>query len=173
MANLKISDLAASGALIGSEIFEDETGGVSYKVTAAQLQAFVLASYVGDITITTLGTVTTGTIQTLVKQRVQSVVSNASITPIAGTIDLVRVTALAVNTTINNPTGVPVEGQILEIRIRDNGTGRTVGFGANYRFSSSLANPGTTTANRTLYYIFKYNESETKWDCIYLINNFA
>ena len=139
MANLKISDLGASGALGGSEVFELEIGGVSYKGTATQIQTFVLAAYAGNTTITTTGTVTTGTWNSTVKKRIQSVASNASITPLAATIDMVRVTALAINTTINNPTGTPNEGQILEIRIRDNGTARTVGFGANFRFSSSCS----------------------------------
>ena len=173
MANLKISDLGASGALGGSEVFELEVGGVSYKVTATQIQTFVLASYPGDTTITTTGTITAGTWNSVVKKRIQSVASSASITPLAATIDMVRVTALAINTTINNPTGTPNEGQILEIRLRDNGTGRTITWGANYRFSSSLTDPGTTTANRTLYYVFQYNETESKWDCIDIKNNYA
>lgn len=173
MANKKITDLSASGALAGSEVFELVTGGDNYKVTATQIQTFVLASYAGDSSIIGVGTITTGTWNALVKQRVQTVVSSASITPLAGSIDMVRVTSLAINTTINNPSGSPVEGQILDLRIRDNGTGRTIGFGAGYRFSSSLANPGTTTANRTIYYKFKYNETEAYWDCVEILNNFA
>lgn len=172
MADVKISDLTSGGSLAGSEVFEIETGGASYKVTSTQIQTFVLASYAGDSTIVGTGTVVTGTWNSVIKKRVQSTASTASLTPLGATADLVAVTALATNITINNPTGIPQNGQELVIRITSDATPRTIAFGADYRFSTSLAAPTTTVASRTMYMTFMYNSTATKWDMINYLDNF-
>lgn len=61
MADTKISALTASGALGGTERVPVSTAGVNYYITTTQIQTYVLASYAGASSITTVGTITTGT----------------------------------------------------------------------------------------------------------------
>lgn len=66
MANIKISDLAAATSVAAGDLFEVSQGSgtlTSRKATGTQVQSFVLGSYAGASTITTLGTISTGTWQ--------------------------------------------------------------------------------------------------------------
>lgn len=66
MANIKISDLPAASSVAVGDLFEVSQGSgtlSSRKATATQVQSFVLGSYAGATSITTLGTVGTGTWQ--------------------------------------------------------------------------------------------------------------
>ena len=89
-----------------------------------------------------------------------SVAINADIT------DLYIITAQAEAVLFSNPTGTLVQGQKLIIRIKDNGTARAITYGANFRASTDLALPTTTTVSKTLYMGFMYNSTDTKWDII-------
>jgi len=86
---------------------------------------------------------------------VQSLTSSASITPNANTTQL-SITALAVDATINNPTGSRVEGRRLLIRIRDDGTIRNLTWG-NAFISSLAVLPTATTATKLMYLAFYDN----------------
>lgn len=66
MANIKISELPAASSVAASDMFEVSQGSGSFssrKATGTQVQSFVLGSYVGAPSITTLGTIGTGTWQ--------------------------------------------------------------------------------------------------------------
>ncbi len=105
------------------------------------------------------------------KRRV-AVASSATPTPNADTTDIYDVTALAAGATFGAPTGSPVEGQTLIIRIKDNGVARSLAFNAAYRFSTELAAPTSTIIDKTLYMGFIYNAQVSKWDCLAIVNNF-
>ena len=106
-------------------------------------------------------------------KRIQSISSAATVTPNALTDDAVKITALAVNVTINAPSGTPSPMQELIFRIKDNGSAaRTITWDAIYRTSTDLPLPGLTTVARTIYLKFIYNSDDTRWDLIGLINNF-
>jgi hypothetical protein len=75
------------------------------------------------------------------------------------------VTALATNPTFAAPSGTAADGNQLIIRIKDNGTGRTLAWNAIYR-AIGVTLPTTTTANKTIYVGAKYNAADTKWDVI-------
>ena len=105
--------------------------------------------------------------------RVQSVSSAATVTPNADADDLVIITAQAAALTLASPTGSPVQGQQLVIRIKDNATARAITWNAIYRASDDLALPTTTTVSKTMYIGFIYNSTDTKWDLVSLINNFS
>jgi hypothetical protein len=96
--------------------------------------------------------------------RVQSVTSSATVTP-TSTNDLVKITAQAAGLTIANPTGTMSEGQSLMIRIKDNGTAQTIGFGTNYR-AVGITLPTTTVISKTLYLGCIWNDTDTKFDVI-------
>ncbi len=108
--------------------------------------------------------------------RVTQISSNATWSPNADTDDIYEITAQAVAvTTISNPTGTPVNGQKLTIRVLDNGTARAIsGWGSNYRFSSDLTAPTTTVLGKGFWMGFIYTTagSVTKWDNVAQMNNF-
>ena len=155
------------------------TGGAT-TITSSNLTASrALASdasgkvAVSTVTSTELGYVSgvTSSIQTQIGTKqdrtpnVQSVSGAVgSVTP-TSTNDIVVVTGLSATLTINNPTGTWVEGEPLIIRIRDNGTGRTLNFGVGYR-GVGLTLPTTTVANKTIYLGIIYNSAESFWDVI-------
>jgi hypothetical protein len=96
--------------------------------------------------------------------RVQTVTSNATVTA-TSTNDIVIITAQAVGLTLANPTGTFVEGQSLIIRIKDNGTARSIAYGTNFRAIGVTA-PTTTTANKTTYIGCIFNSTDTKFDIV-------
>ena len=95
---------------------------------------------------------------------VQSVTSAATVTPTTLN-DEVVITAQAVGLTLANPTGTAVQGQSLIIRIKDNGTARTIAYGTEYR-AIGVTLPTTTVISKILYLGLIYNSTDTKWDCI-------
>lgn len=89
--------------------------------------------------------------------------STSSLSPNLDEFNLYIITALAANITINNPTGVVTEGDIFQIRIKDNATPRTLTFGSKYRGIGATL-PVTTTASKTMYLTIIYNAIDDKFD---------
>lgn len=137
MANAKITDLATSSDLTGSELFENVQAGVNKKVSH----------------------------RNIIKPRLQTVTSSATVTPDADTNDMVIITAQAAALALANPTGTPVQGQGLVFRIKDNGTARAITFDTLYR-DVGVTLPTTTTISKILYIVCLYNSTDVKWDVI-------
>lgn len=95
---------------------------------------------------------------------VQSVVSAATVTPTFDD-DMVKVTAQAAALALANPTGTPIEGLGMAIRIKDNGTARAISYGTQYR-AIGVTLPVTTVIGKTLYLGMIYNTTDTKWDVV-------
>lgn len=109
------------------------------------------------------------TAQTLTNKRItprtSSVASAATLTPDADAYDVVAVSAQAANLTIAAPTGTATDGQRLIIRIRDNGTSRTLTWNAAYSaFTGDLV--AATVVSATMIYEFIWNASTSKWDLL-------
>jgi len=95
---------------------------------------------------------------------VTTITSSATPTPArASKATILEITALAEDPTFGAPTGTPVAGDILIIRIKDNGTPRTLSWNAIYRKVAGI--PTITRASKTLYIGFIYNSTDSKWDC--------
>lgn len=91
--------------------------------------------------------------------------AGGTLTPVAILNDMVIATALSQATLIANPSGSPVQGEKLIIRLKDNGTSRALSYGSQYReIGNSL--PTATAANKTMYLGFIFNSTDTKWDLI-------
>jgi hypothetical protein len=80
------------------------------------------------------------------------------------------ITALATAATFAAPVlsvtgGTLVNGDSLLIRIKDNGTARTLAWNAIYR-AIGVVLPTTTVANKTIYIGCKYNSGDSKWDVL-------
>lgn len=95
---------------------------------------------------------------------VQSVSSAATVTPTFSN-DVVEVTAQAAGLTLANPTGTAVDGWGMAIRIKDNGTSRTISYGTQYR-AIGVTLPSATTVSKTTYLGMIYNAGATKWDVV-------
>ena len=102
---------------------------------------------------------------TYIPIRAEVEASNTTPDPDADDYDMYILTALAGNATFSAPSGTPSQGQKLLIRIKDNGTIRTLGWNAIYR-AMGVDLPTTTTASKTMYIGFVYNSTDTKWDCV-------
>ena len=85
--------------------------------------------------------------------------------PNADTTDVYILTALAAAAEFQIPSGTPVQGQKLLIRIKDNGTGRALTYNAIYR-AIGVTLPTTTVANKTHYIGAVYSTTDTKWDVL-------
>lgn len=95
---------------------------------------------------------------------IQSVTSSATVTPTFAD-DQVNITAQAAGLTLANPTGTAVPAWGMVIRIKDNGTARSIAFGTQYR-AIGVTLPTTTVISKTLYLRLIYNSTDTKWDVV-------
>lgn len=100
-----------------------------------------------------------------VTERVGTTASSSTPTPDADAHDQYTVTALAAGATFGAPTGTPTDGQKLMIRVKDNGTARTLAFNAIYR-ALGVTLPTTTVISKTVYMGCIYNSADTKWDVV-------
>lgn len=92
--------------------------------------------------------------------------SSTTPTPTGGSLkNYFTVTALAAGATFSAPSGTPVDGNMLLIRIKDNWTARTLAWNAIYR-GGDTALPTTTILSKTLYLLFIYNSIDARWDLI-------
>lgn len=93
--------------------------------------------------------------------------SGSTITP-SSAVSQYEVTALAAAATIAAPSGTPIDGQKLIIRIKDNGTARaltwTTTSGAYRAVGTTL--PTTTVLSKVVYLGCIYNGQDTFWDVV-------
>lgn len=154
--------------------------GVGSVELGAASDTTIARSGAGAITVEGVAVPTTTSTSTLTNKRVNprtdSTASTASLTIDSDAVDEYTVTALAAAMTINAPSGTPVEGQKLLIRIKDNATARALSFSTGssgqFRASSDLALPTTTTLSKTLYTMFVYNATDSRWDLLAKLDNF-
>lgn len=99
--------------------------------------------------------------------RITAIASSSAPTPNADTTDQYNVTAAAVSPTFGAPTGTPKDGQLLYIRVKDNGTARALAWNAVYVASGAYALPTTTVINKTHLIGFRYDAAATKWACVF------
>lgn len=99
--------------------------------------------------------------------RTDTVASSATPTINTDTTDFFTITALAAAITsfTTNLSGTPTSGQKLLIRIKDDGTGRAITWGASFA-SRGATLPTTTTASKVTYVGLIWNSTASIWDCV-------
>lgn len=94
--------------------------------------------------------------------KVNSTVTSNTITPNADTDNMLSATGLTAGLTIANHSGTPQNGQKLMVRVKDNGTSRTLTFGTAY-VQGGVALPTATTAGKMTHLGFIYDTGASKW----------
>ncbi|HEX9061346.1 MAG TPA: hypothetical protein VF941_14295 [Clostridia bacterium] len=81
--------------------------------------------------------------------------------------DVFNITGLAqaITSMTTNLTGTPTDGDLMEIRITDNGTARAITWGASFE-STTVTLPTTTVISTMLRTLFEWNATASKWDCV-------
>lgn len=108
-----------------------------------------------------------------IKPRVVSLADGTAITPTGDTADenIHTNTQVAGTLTVNAPSGTPVDGQKLILRIKSTNA-QTYAWNAIYRGSTDIALPTASTAAKTDYLGFIYNSADSKWDLVALVKGF-
>jgi len=119
-------------------------------------------------TFTTL-IATTNINSTRINPRIGTATGAASpITPTGDASDQYNVTSATVPLTINPPSGTPVNGQKLMIRIKGDGTARNLTWtisAGGYRIVGTTL-PTLTVVNKTIYVGCIYNAGDSFWDVV-------
>lgn len=95
-----------------------------------------------------------------------SITSASTITPTINTTNFYNVSALAVGATVAAPTGTPVDGQLLTLRITDNGSPQSLSWNSIYNAVQYVNLPSATTAGQPVYIAMRYNSALTSWDVL-------
>ncbi len=118
---------------------------------------------------TVLGTTDTQTLSNkAITRRINSTASSATPAINTDTTDQFNITALAaaITSMTSSLTGTPVDGQRLTIRIKDNGSARTIAWGASFISSGSAALPAITVASKTHMVGLVYDAVALVWVCM-------
>jgi hypothetical protein len=143
----------ASPALTGTPTAPTAAAGTN--TTQLATTAHVFAERANTVTLT----------NKRITPRIGTTASSATPTPSYDDHDQYNVTALAAGATFGAPTGTPVDGQKMIIRVKDNGTARTLAYNAAYR-AVGVTLPVTTVISKTLYLGGIYNAADSKLDII-------
>lgn len=147
------------------EVDGSPNSGEYAKFTANGLDGRTESEFLTDFS-TVISTTNTKTLTNKrVTPRIGSTTSSSTPTPNGDSHDQYEVTALAVGATFGSPTGTPTDGQKLIIRVKDNGTARSLAWNAIYRVIGTEL-PTTTVISKTIYVGCIYNSADTKWDVV-------
>lgn len=102
-----------------------------------------------------------------VQPRVGTTTSSGTPTINTDSYDAYSITAqaAAITSFTTNLSGTPVNFQKLIIRIKDDGTGRAITWGASF-VAKGVALPTTTVASKLLTVGFIYDTVAAKWGCV-------
>lgn len=100
----------------------------------------------------------------LLNLNVSSTTSSSDLDPTVNN-SLIEVTAQSELLLINPPTGTWQNGQSLIIRIKDNGTSRSLIWDTDYRVIGTTL-PTDTVASKWLYVTVVYNSTDSVWDVV-------
>lgn len=152
------------------------TGGANHVLKQTSAGGAITSGQVAASEVSGLPTFPSGTIvgtsdtQTLTNKRINprthSVASATSWTPAADSYDEEEQTALAGDITVNAPSGTPVDGQKLILRIKSNSSSHNFSSWNAIYVAMGVTLPTTIAANKTIYAGCIYNSNTSKWDVV-------
>lgn len=85
----------------------------------------------------------------------------------SATTDIGEIT-ITQSVTFTNPTGSPVDGQLVDYRVTQGGSGSyTITWDSSFRFSTTTPSPTlSTTVGKLDRILFEWNSTASKWDCL-------
>lgn len=174
------ADISASAAIAESKI-ANLVSDLASKINAATLDANTILYATSDDTpaaltvgaSTVVGRAASGNIvalsidqlKTLLQPRVNTLtVSSNTYTPNADTTDIALISSPTANFTVAAPTGTPVNGQRLSIRMTSGATGYVPTWDAAFISSGVATLPSTALpVSKTMTAFFSYDTSNSKW----------
>lgn len=126
----------------------------------------------GNATLAGAGIATLTATQTLtatrLSPRVATISSSATPTLNTDTCDLALMITLgaAVTSMTTNLSGTPTDGQLLMIRIKDNGTARAITWGASFQSSGVATLLASTVISKTHHVGLVWDAAVSKWTCL-------
>ncbi len=88
-----------------------------------------------------------------------------------GDIFIMTALAQAITSLTTNLTGTPTDGQMMEMRITDNGTARAITPGASFLGTSEFSLTGlTTTVSKTLKLLWAWSAARSAWELVGKLN---
>lgn len=146
---------------------EDTTGATGYTTIGSRDKAKDSAINYTNTAITAERTATaTLTNKTIIPMTVTAASYTTSVTINADVTRALIITAQAGALLFNAPTGTLYQFQPLAIRIKDDGTARALTWNTAFRASTTRTLPTTTTLSKTMYILFLYNTTDSKWDIL-------
>jgi len=161
------TSLSASGTVSGAGVFTSLSA--SGTVSGAGFSAYLASPPAIGGTAAAAGAFTTlnasSNIVGRYNPRVSTATSTATLSPDISAYDQYNLTAQAATLTVAAPTGTPLNGNKLIIRILDNGSAQTLSWNATYT-PIGVFLPTVTTASKMLYVGCIYNADNTRWDVV-------
>lgn len=112
---------------------------------------------------------------TRLNPRTSTITTSATPSPNSDTTDIFTITALSDATaTFAAPSGIPVNGQKLIIRITSDASIRTLAWNSGaggYSAGTDVPLPTATVASKTQYVGFIYNSTSSRWNCVASMGN--
>lgn len=101
-----------------------------------------------------------------IKPRIYATTSATTLTPNLANYNQYTLSAQSANLTIANPTTGYVDGDIIILNIKDNGTSRAISYGSLYLNISGLSTLTATVAGKWHTMGLRYNAAAVKWHII-------
>jgi hypothetical protein len=161
-----IGTYTSSGTTLSRDtILESSNGGTAVNFSAGTKEVFVTYPAERSVDISTPQTLSDKRINPRV---VAASATSGTITPNGDTTDVYKAEGLTGGITIAVPSGTPVDGQKLMIRLEDNGTARAITWttsAGGFR-AIGITLPTTTVATKITYVGCTYNATDSFWDAV-------
>lgn len=186
MANIAISALTAATTAGSTDVLPLVQGGVTKKVAVGVLTPDGSTTTKGLVEFATNAETATGAATGLAvtpagaasayvpKTRAVAATYAATVTPNADTTDVLNVGALTGALALANPTGTPLDGQNLRVRLAQDATGsRAITFGTAYAFGTDVtAALIPTAASAKWEMLFTWHAGDSKWRATAIVRGF-
>lgn len=167
-SNIKFQN-ATDGFVLGGGVTERDLTVTGGPVTITGLGSATITFPASTSTLATLALAETLTNKRITR-RVVTVTQSATPTTNTDNGDIFEITGLAqaITSMTTNLSGTPVDGDLIEFQITDNGTARAITWGTSFANGGIVALPTTTVISTMLRVLLEYQTTASlnKWVCV-------